>query len=388
MQFSASKCCVLKISQKHKSTDPQVRMGPIILHPVKTASYLGVKFDSSLSFKAHIQHLVETKGRLFNLFQQLTHCRSVVHEHILLRLNKACLRPKIEFASAVWCDASQTQLKQIESLHHRGICQSLGANRLSHKADVCVEAGVPPVHVRHKVEVLRLWAQLARHRGPAAEWLESFPKADLYLSPRRSSFLVRLSNILRECNLSIAEAKSLKKPHIRAIEEQLWRKSWKSVHQPSVNNLLDADGRQARYNDYARLHQDIFWYRPKAYSSTSRPVVALWHMLRLGTAPLHDFLTKVGCHDNRYCDCGIAPETTHHFLLQCQRFGALRANMLAEIRRVAPSILVNLEVAGLLGNPGKLPESAIDAIFVAVTDFIRLSNRFHILINPPEVAPD
>ena len=51
--------------------------------------------------------------------------------------------------------------------------------------------------------------------------------------------------------------------------------------------------------------------------------------------------------------------------------------MLTQISRVAPSILINLEVAGLLGNPGKLPDAAIDAIFVAVTDLIRLSKRFN-----------
>ena len=363
-------------------------MAPHKLKPVAAASYLGIKLDTSLSFKAHIQHILERKARLFTLFQQITNCRSGVHQHILLRLNKVCLRPAIEFASAVWCDASQTQIKLIESLQHRGACKSLGVSRLSHKADVCVEAGVPPIHVRHKVEVLRLWAQLARQQGPTIDWLEAFPQADLYLSPRRASFLVRLRCILRECGLSMAEAKALKKPQIAAIEEQLWRDSWKTVHQPPAINLHDADGRQARYNEYARLHQDIVWYRPKAYPSTPRPVVALWHMLRLGTAPLNDFLTKVGCHNNNNCDCGSGPETPHHFLIQCGRFGAQRAAMLTQIRRVAPSILINLDASRLLGNPCKLPEAALDSIFVAVTDFIRLTKRFSNIINPPSEPPD
>ena len=376
MQFSPSKCCVLQISQGNSSTEPHVQMGPHLLKPVSTARYLGVEFDSALTFKDHIEKLIDRKGRLFDIFQRLTHHRSGVHQQYLLRLYKACLLPKIEFASAIWGDASKTNLKKVAYLQHRGLCRSLGINRLSHSADVCIEARVPPIQVRHQAAVLRLWTQLTQQRGPASRWLASFPKEDLYISPRRSSFLVRLSNISRDCGISIAEAKNLKKPRLLEIQNQLWLKSWKSDHQPSNNSLLDADGKQARYDNYARLHQDITWYKPKAYSSTTRPVVALWHMLRLGTAPLNDFLTKVDCHNNRYCACGTAPETIHHFLLQCTRFRAQRAEMLSQIYKVAPSILINLDPSRLLGDPCKLPNNALDSIFVAVTTFIRSSRPF------------
>ena len=396
MQFSAEKCVVLTVSQRGPRREPDVRMGPIRLRAVPTAPYLGVIFDRTLSFKPQVDSLAARRSRAMIQFQLLTHCRTGVHQHILLRLYCACLRPALEYASSVWGDASTTQLSRVESLQHRTLCKALGVNRLSHRADVAVEAGVPPTAVRRKVEILRIWAQLWRQAAPYSKVLDSFPPGDLYRSPRRISFLLRLQQLTSELNISLESAKHLNRAQLDEILRQLWISS-----RAQRQGQDDQDGRRARRevgpNDavgrddriaaYASLSSGIDWYRPTAYRSTARPVLAIWHMLRLGTAPLNGFLSVIDDTRDGSCSCGHASETVQHYLLDCERYTAQRTALATSVRAQVPTFAC-LSVPRLLGDPDRLSTAQLDSIFVAVTSFITATERFRDLIIPEGRPPD
>ena len=104
-------------------------------------------------------------------------------------------------------------------------------------------------------------------------------------------------------------------------------------------------------------------------------MLAIWHMLRLGTAPLNDYLQTINCHDTGTCACGQAPETVEHFLMECEQYSSERCILDAEFHKAAPSI-INPSIHHLLGNPTNLSRAAVDSIFAAVTKYIRQTRRF------------
>ena len=370
MKFSPTKCCVLKAHRCRVTRQPMVQMGPLTLAPVATARYLGVVFDRSLSFRQHIDALLDRKTPLFNQFQQLTNIKRGVHQSLLTQLYSACLRPALEFASVVWADASITQRRKVQSLQHQGLVRCLGVNRISHTADVCVEAGVPPLGVRQKVDLLRYWRQLNRNPVPLTEKLRSLPQSDELKSVHRSSFLQRLRVVAESIGRSLEEVVRLPKSELPKIEYQLWRR------QRELESATRLDPRSVAY---AALCTEIGWKRPASYESAPRPVVAIWHMLRLGSAPLNAFLHSIGCAPAPDCLCGGGVETVEHYLLHCSKYAPARARLRASARPAFPAA-AQMGTAELLGNPLSLADPEIDRIFTAVTIFISDSRRFTDLV--------
>jgi ribonuclease HI len=66
------------------------------------------------------------------------------------------------------------------------------------------------------------------------------------------------------------------------------------------------------------------------YDTLTRKEAQTLAQLRTGHSKLRGFLNKIGIEDDSTCECGEGVETVRHFLLHCQRFQNLRAEMMEE----------------------------------------------------------
>lgn len=356
MRFSVSKCKVVIITRKRRPKHPFVFFGGKVLEVVKHHKYLGVVIDQTLCWKDHISYVRKRASTKFAIIKRLCSKRAGVVQPLLLLLYKTCVRPVLEYASEVWGDLSNTRAKALDTVQHHALTASLGANRISHKWDTCVEAQVEPLAVRRDVQLLRFWKTIHQHTRPLTRYLELLPHSDrLRREGHRSSYLERVQSLIARSGIPENRAQRLTKQQIGTLTTNLWRRHRRDKLQIDLRSRV-----------YRQIQTSTKLEVPATYNTTEREFCARWHELRLGTAPLSCFLHSIGKSEDRNCECSPIPESVQHFVLHCPRFSRARRRMFSKLRQTH-----------MFENIPTLPQvlSPDNVSFEAVTQFLIETRR-------------
>ena len=324
MSFSRKKCKVLRISNKHTSKleeYPIVLFGGQVLKVVDSHKYLGVIIDRKRTWRKHIEATAEKAEKSLRLILRLCDTKRGVSQRLLILLYESSIRPILEYASEVWGDVSKTNAQKLTTVQHHALKASLGVNRRSHTADVCIEAQVPPLEPRRKLQVLRFWKNLHIHPRPLTKFLTELPQKKRLQKKQRSSFLERATKFMGELQLSHEEVLTLKKDEYKNYERDLWEK------QRQARGRVDE-----RSAHYTLVQPDFTMTRPTDYGKSKRKTVAEWHGLRLGTLPLNKFLSSIARHPDGQCECKTGEESVEHFLMLCPTHKDPREKMVRAIK--------------------------------------------------------
>ena len=96
------------------------------LHPDPTLTiynsqkFLGVKFDSKLNFKAHIDYIRQKCEKAMNLLKVLAKMDWGADRSVLLRLYHSFVRSRLEYGCAVFSSACKSYLKKLEPIQNQG----------------------------------------------------------------------------------------------------------------------------------------------------------------------------------------------------------------------------------------------------------------------------
>ena len=359
MRFSRKKCKILRITNKHKAKldkYPIVKFGGQVLKVVDSHKYLGVTIDSKLTWRQHVTETAEKAEKRLKLILRLCGTRRGVSQRLLILLYESCVRPILEYASEVWGDVSKTNAQRLTTVQHHALKASLGVNRRSHTADVCVEAQVPPLDVRRKVQVLRFWKNLHLHPRPLTTFLSELPTKKRLQKKHKNSFLERATKIMSELNFSHEKTLKLNKDQYKTIVRNIWKRD-----RP---NLRRGDERSEHYD---RFQPNIDFSLPKDYSTSKRKTVAEWHGLRLGTIPLNKFLHSIKRHPDGQCECKTEQESVEHFLLRCPIHREARVKLVRELK-TSYNTRAQPNIARILSTDNRS--------FIAVSSFLEEVVRF------------
>ena len=143
-KFSPSKTtCVHFTSQKGFFPDPNISIGGAPVTVSKEAKFLGVIFDQKLSFLNHIKYLRNSCQKALDVLRVVGHTDWGADRTVLLRLYRALVRSKLDYACIVWGSARKSYLQMLDPIHHQGLRICLGAFRTSPVQSLYVEAGEP-----------------------------------------------------------------------------------------------------------------------------------------------------------------------------------------------------------------------------------------------------
>ena len=118
MSFNPDKCEVLRITLKHKSIISDYKIHDHKLKTVKTAKYLGLNIDSKLNFNEHINNICKKANTTRAFVARITKlCPRKVKEDAY----KTLVRPRLEYASAVWNPHTLNKINQIEAIQRRAV---------------------------------------------------------------------------------------------------------------------------------------------------------------------------------------------------------------------------------------------------------------------------
>ena len=143
MHFCKKQCCpdpILKLNPDDEDSDP--------IPFKKQHKFLGLIWDTKLSFKKHVLYIKKKCQNSLNLLKVLSHTDWGSDTQTLLKLYRALVRSKLDYGSIVFRNAAAEDLKPLDVIHNQGLRLALGAFKSSPIESLYVEANEMPLQER------------------------------------------------------------------------------------------------------------------------------------------------------------------------------------------------------------------------------------------------
>ena len=218
-KFSKVKTSCVHFCNKRKvHNDPELYLNGNLIKVVKEAKFLGIIFDSKLSFIPHIKGLKAKCLKALDLLKVISNSNWGGDQPTLLHLYRSLIRSKLDYGSIVYGSARKSYLKDLDTIHHQGLRLCLGAFRTSPVDSLYVEANEPPLNLRRTKLSLQYATKLySNPSSPAFKCVfrptceEQYSKKPKVVPP----FGIRIKPHLAEANIDldlIAEHKLSEEP--------------------------------------------------------------------------------------------------------------------------------------------------------------------------------
>ena len=143
-KFSTSKTVCIHFHQQYGfSPDPNILLGKTPIKVVKEPKFLGLIFNTKLTFKNRIQYLKTSCQKALDILRVVGHTDWGADRIVLLRLYRSLVRSKLNYGCIVYGSARRSILKQLDPIHHQGLRIALGAFRTSPGQSLYIEAHEP-----------------------------------------------------------------------------------------------------------------------------------------------------------------------------------------------------------------------------------------------------
>ena len=148
-KFSTSKTVCIHFHQQYGFfPDPNILLGKTPIKVVKETKFLGLIFDTKLTFKNHIQYLKTSCQKALDIIRVVGHTDWGADRIVLLRLCGSLVRSKLDYGCIVYGSAYRSILKQLDPIHYQGLRIALGAFRTSPAQSLYIEAHEPSLTTR------------------------------------------------------------------------------------------------------------------------------------------------------------------------------------------------------------------------------------------------
>ena len=116
MDFNIDKCRVLRITKKKSPVATMYNMLGEELEVVVHHPYLGIEYDSNLSWNSLVNNIIKKATNVLNLVQRnLYSCPEKTKE----KAHTTIVRPVLEYASIVWDPHQANHIKKIKAIQRR-----------------------------------------------------------------------------------------------------------------------------------------------------------------------------------------------------------------------------------------------------------------------------
>ena len=160
-KFSKTKTKCMHFCQSRKlHLDPELALDGVQIEVVPEFKFLGLLFDSKLSFIPHINYLSNKCHKALNLLRVVSSMDWGADRKVLLRLYRTLVRSKLDYGCIVYGSARQSYLRKLDSIHNQGLRLALGAFRTSPVNSLYAEANEPSLNLRRKKLSLQYYLKL------------------------------------------------------------------------------------------------------------------------------------------------------------------------------------------------------------------------------------
>ena len=185
--------------------DPVLNLDNDPIQFVKEAKFLGLIWDTKLTFEPHIKYL---KARCQKSLKVLSCTEWGADRTTLLKLYRSLVRSQLDYGCIVYGSASKTALTKLDPVHNQGLRLSLGAFRSSPVESLYVEAHEPPLEIRRDKLALQYVLKLKTNpENPAYDVVFNPKHQELYKDKESAtdSFGIHCKKLLKEAKIDVGE---------------------------------------------------------------------------------------------------------------------------------------------------------------------------------------
>ena len=190
-----------------KCMDPVLKLDNDPIQFVKEAKFLGLIWDTKLTFESHIKYLKSRCQKSLNI-SVLSRTEWGADQTTLLKLYRSLVRSKLDYGCIVYGSASKTALAKLDPVHNQGLRLSLGAFRSSPVESLYVEAHEPPLEIRREKLALQYILKLKANPGNPADDVVFNPKYQILYADKESatdSFGIHCKKLLMKAKINVGE---------------------------------------------------------------------------------------------------------------------------------------------------------------------------------------
>ena len=116
MRFNAKKCHIVRATHRRKVIEQEYTLGGTTLTKMASHPYLGIELSDDLKWNKHIDQVVRSGNRTLGVIRRnLNSCPRNIKDLAY----KSLLRPKIEYAAAIWDPYTTTNINRLEAVQRR-----------------------------------------------------------------------------------------------------------------------------------------------------------------------------------------------------------------------------------------------------------------------------
>jgi len=264
--LSPTKTCAM---QFYQGTAPMMKLElslkGVSIPVTNTAKFLGLTWDSKLTWVPHITQLKDRCLKAMSLLRSVSSDRWGADCTTLMRLYRMLIRSKLDYGSVVYASATKTTLAMLDVVPNEAMRIATGAFRTTPVVSLEIITNEPPLYLRRQELTLKYYFKIKYHINSPA--FSSVVNSDLlqYFKSKpsaRSPFLVRADGILEEYGITTRPVLPRMTPkrmehEIPPVATDLDMKFFDKNCTPS-DILVGAhrDKLQEQYEDYHILYTD------------------------------------------------------------------------------------------------------------------------------------
>lgn len=149
LTIDLSKSDLIHFSWRRKESRPHIELmyrdSPHRVDHSDTIKWLGVWFDSKLSFRKHVQTVTTKAHRIATGVQMLANTVRGLHQSRLRLIYNACVRSVMTYASPVWWRGQKTLANKLSVVQNKCLRHICAAFRTTPTRALEIESATPPI---------------------------------------------------------------------------------------------------------------------------------------------------------------------------------------------------------------------------------------------------
>ena len=142
---------------------PTLQMKGVQLNATKCVQFLGLHWDSQLTWKIHINKVIASCNSSLDLLRTLSSRNWGADHHIMLQTYRLIIRPKIDYGCLIYGSAPTASLKKLDSIHNEALRICSGAFKSSPIESLYILLNEPSLNDRRKDLMCRKYFQTKCH---------------------------------------------------------------------------------------------------------------------------------------------------------------------------------------------------------------------------------
>ena len=155
----------ITFSSRRKLLNKSITLNNIIIPRANTVKYLGVLFDTRLTWSQHITETVKKGRQAIGMLYPLISKGSRMSKHNKILLYRQVVRPMLTYGSVVWGTAAHEHISKLQVIQNRFLKLALEAPYRTSTAQIHEESGIDYISVYIKKAAVKTINKAQKHEN-------------------------------------------------------------------------------------------------------------------------------------------------------------------------------------------------------------------------------